>query len=284
MIDTHAHLLARDQKKYPPSPPSGEIKPSEFDDPMTAEKLLEEMDKNGVEKAVLVQRGSVYGFDNSYVCDSAAEHPDRFVAVCSIDATSDDGASAVRYWVSERGAAGVRLMELVRGADISWLYSPLAMEVWREAVKLEAPVCVHLFPWNRSEGLNSILKILEELSDAAIVLDHFSNMNSQAGAPDHGVDELLEAVAAFPRVFTKFTTIPLGRLEKAQIDTAPIVKRVVDLFGAERVMWGSDISQSEGSYDYMVGLAQRAVSLLSDADRENVLRGAAMNAYERSFR
>jgi len=284
MIDTHAHLLARDQEKYPPSPPSGEIKPSEFDDPMTAEKLLEEMDKNGVEKAVLVQRGSVYGFDNSYVCDSAAQYPERFTAVCSIDATREDAPVMVEHWVKDRGAAGVRLMELVKGADISWLFGPVAMKVWEKASALGAPVCVHLFPWNRVEGLTSILKILDAIPEAPIVLDHFSNMNSQAGPPDHGVDDLLEQSAAYRRVYTKFTTIPLGRLEKAEVDTAAVVKRVVELFGAERVMWGSDISQSEGSYDFMVGLAQRATAGLSEADRAQVLSGCANAVYGKGWR
>ena len=279
MFDSHAHLISDNSEKYPPAPPSGSLKPGELDDPMTVERLLSEMDKSGVEKAVIVQRGSIYGFDNSYACDSAARYPDRLSAVCSIDATADNAVEQVRHWVKERGGAGIRLMELIKGSDITWLDSPKARHVWRAARELGAPVCVHFFPWNRIEGLTCLKSILDEMPDLTVVVDHFSNMDSRSGPPDYGVDKLLTDVAAFPGVRTKFTTIPLGRLHDAGIDAAPIVARVVKLFDANRVMWGSDITQSPGTYDHMVGLARDAVTQLAKAQRDQVLEGAVRAVY-----
>ncbi len=279
MIDSHAHVASDDPAKYPPAPPSGQLKPGELDDPLTVERLLAEMDKAGVEKAVLVQRGSIYGFDNRYVCDGASRHPDRLAAVCSIDAASDDGKAAVHRWVGEQGAVGIRLMQLIRESDMSWLDSPSALEVWRTADAMGATVCVHFFPWNRAPGLTALRRILEELPGLNIVIDHLSNTNVVAGAPDHGVDDLLTAVAAFPGVRTKFTTIPLGRLDEQGIDFGPILDRVVQTFGPERVMWGSDITQSQGTYDYMVRLGRRAVAG-QDADRQaDILANAVSGAY-----
>ncbi len=72
MFDSHAHLISADSEQYPPAPPSGQLKPGELDDPLTVERLLSGNGQSGVEKAVLVQRGSVYGFNNDYVCDAAA--------------------------------------------------------------------------------------------------------------------------------------------------------------------------------------------------------------------
>jgi L-fuconolactonase len=278
MIDSHAHLISDDAMRYPPAPPSGEVKPEELANPMTLKRLLGEMDQNGVSHAVLVQRGTIYGFDNRYVCDCARQHPDRLAAVCAIDANAADGVSAVRRWVSE-GAGGIRMMELVKGSDLSWLDSPNTREVWRVASDLHVPVCVHFFPWNRVAGLQALRSILSELPNLLVVIDHFSNMNSAAGPPDHGVDELLQTVAAFGGVHVKFTTIPLGRLQAAKVDAAPVVARVVKLFGAERVMWGSDISQTPGSYDSMVQLGREAVGRLEQADREQVLSGTARAMY-----
>lgn len=279
MIDTHAHLIADDSKAYPPAPPSGQVKAEELENPMTADRLLGEMDRRGVQRAVLVQRGSIYGFDNRYVCDSAARYPQRLAAVCAIDATAQDAAGAVRHWVRERGAAGIRLMELVKGSDLSWLDSERARAAWREAAALDVPVCVHFFPWNRTAGLTALEAILTELPNVRVVIDHFSNMNVQAGPPDHGVDALLTAVARFAGVHMKFTTIPLGRLQAAGIDAAPIVARVVELFGADRVMWGSDVTQTPGSYDYMVDLGRRAVRLLEPAAQQAILSGTAQAVY-----
>ncbi|MBL8552129.1 MAG: amidohydrolase [Hyphomonadaceae bacterium] len=284
MFDSHAHIIADDSARYPPAPPSGSLKPGELDNPMTAERLLGDMDAAGVKRAVLVQRGSIYGFDSSYVCASAARYPDRFAAVCSIDGTAADADEAVRRWVGEFGAAGVRFMELIKGSDLSWLASPSARKAWRTAASLKTPVCVHFFPWNRLGGLAALKEILAETPDLTVVIDHFSNMNTQSGAPDYGLDQPLMDVAAFPGVHVKFTTVPLGRLHDAGIDAAPIVARVVEAFGARRVMWGSDITQSPGTYDHMVSLGRSAAASLSEADRAQVFEGAVQSVYGHGWR
>lgn len=279
MIDTHAHLVTGDTANYPPAPPSGQLNPGDLADPMTVERLLADMDATGVAKAVLVQRGSIYGFDSSYVCDSAARFPDRLRAVCSIDATAADCAAQVRHWVTERRAAGVRLMELVKGMDISWLDGPLAREAWIEAARLGVPVCVHVFPWNRAEGLTRLKAIMAEVPGTQLVIDHFGAIRSDAGPPDHGLDDLLTDLAAFEGVSVKFTTIPLGRLAAQGIDFRPVVARVAQAFGPARLMWGSDITQSPGSYAEMVDLGRRAVEGFSAADAAMILGGTAARVY-----
>lgn len=283
LIDTHAHLVTGDTAAYPPSPPSGALNPGDLDDPMPVERLLAEMDATGVDKAVLVQRGSIYGFDSAYVCDSAARFPDRLVAVCSIDATAPDAAGRVGHWVSERGAAGIRLMELVKGMDIGWLDGPLARPAWEEAARLDTPVCVHFFPWNRAEGLTRLAGILRDIPGLTVVIDHFAAIRSDAGPPDHGVDDLLAQVAAHEGVSVKYTTIPLGRLDAAGIDFRPVVARVADLFGPERMMWGSDITQSPGSYAQMVELGLRSVEGMAGAAREAILSGTARRVYGKGW-
>lgn len=283
MIDSHAHILTDDIATYPPSPPSGAIKPGELDNPMTIERLLADMGGAGVSKAVLVQRGSVYGFDNSYVCDAVERAPDRLAAVCSINGEADDAAARVRHWVGERNAVGIRFMELVRDSGLGWLDSAGARGAWRVAADLDIPACVHFFPWNRIEGLARLHDILTALPHLKVVVDHFSNMDVNAGAPDYGLDEALARLADFAGVAVKYTTIPLGRLDKAGVDAASIVKRVVDHFGADRVMWGSDVSQSPGSYDYMAELARRSVAALDAVQQDQVLKGTASALYGRNW-
>lgn len=284
MIDSHAHLVTGDTQSYPPAPPGGALKPGDLDNAMTVERLLEDMDAQGVSQAVLVQRGSIYGFDSSYVCDSAARFPDRFTAVSSIDATAADCAQQVHYWTQARGAAGVRLMELVKGMDISWLDGPLARAAWSAAAALDVPVCVHFFPWNRVEGLNRLAGILRDIPGLTVVIDHFGAIRSDAGPPDHGVDDLLELVAGFDGVNVKFTTIPLGRLAEAGIDFRPVVRRMADLFGPARMMWGSDITQSPGDYGYMAGLGRQAVEQgFTSAEQEQILSGTARRIYGKGW-
>jgi len=279
MLDAHAHLISGDLDRYPPAPVDGELDPAIFQNPMTVERLLAEMDATGVDQALLVQRGSIYGFDCSYVSDCAELHSDRLRAVCSIDATSPTAADDVTHWVRERGAVGIRLMELVKGSDIGWLDSPIARNVWQQAASLNVPVCVHLFPWNRVEGLTRLATILADIPGLTVVIDHLAAIRSDAGPPDHGVDELLATVAAHEGVNVKFTTIPLGRLEAAGVDARPVLRRVADLFGTERMLWGSDITQSPGTYEYMVGLGRHAVSEFSSDEQDRLLGGTARRVY-----
>ncbi len=283
MIDSHAHLVTGDIAHYPPAPPSGALNPGDLDDPMTVERLVGEMDAHSVSHAVLVQRGSIYGFDSSYVCDSAARFPTRLAAVCSIDATIADAADQVRHWTGVRGGAGIRLMELIKGMDIGWLDGPAARPGWETAAAMDIPVCVHFFPWNRAEGLTRLKAILADIPGLTVVIDHFAAIKSDAGPPDHGVDILLSDVARFEGVTIKFTTIPLGRLAKEGIDTRPVVRRVCDLFGAARMMWGSDITQSPGSYADMVALAREAVSPFTAREQDQILAGTARRIYGKGW-
>jgi len=246
---------------------------------MTAEQLLDEMDRNGVTHAAIVQRGSVYGFDNSYVCDSADRYPGRLAAVCSIDTSRPSSGDSVFHWVQERGAAGIRLMELVRGTGTAWLDGPHALEAWAAAADLGTPVCLHFFPWNRVAGLTRLADTLRRFPTLTVVIDHLGAISSSDGPPDYGVDTLLETLAAFNGVALKFTTIPLGRHYDAGIDSRAVIRRVADLFGVERMLWGSDITQSPGSYAHMAALARHAVSAFTPREQDQMLVRTSLRIY-----
>lgn len=279
LFDSHAHVISGDREHYPLAPAGGKLGPVDLEAPMTAERLLDELDRNGVRRAALVQRASVYGYDNRYVCDSAARYPRRFAAVAAIDAAAADAAAQVRYWVREQGAAGIRLMEPLRGADLaSWLTPAVA---WKSAADLNVPVCVHFFRWNRLAGLQALERLLREIPEVPVVVDHFSNMTCETGPPDYGLDAPLLALVRYPRVTVKFTTIPLGQLDSQGIDAGAVLERVVREFGGARLMWGSDITQSAGTYGYMVELAARATASLPASVARQVLHGTADAIYGR---
>ncbi|WP_429523360.1 amidohydrolase family protein [Paraburkholderia youngii] len=73
--------------------------------------------------------------------------------------------------------------------------------------------------------------------------------------------------------------INLGKLKALELPAAPVVERVVRSFGADRVMWGSDIAQSKGEYKDMVQLAKDSASSLSEADQRKVLHTTAERVY-----
>ena len=67
LLDTHAHLIADDWETYRTRPFTPDLPmPERPPFTVTAEALLALMDEHGVDHACLVQRGHVYGYDNSY--------------------------------------------------------------------------------------------------------------------------------------------------------------------------------------------------------------------------
>lgn len=279
MIDSHAHLISADVGKYPPSPLSGELEAGALDNPVTVERLLALMDENGVERALAVQRAHIYGFNNAYVCDAAARHPDRLRALGMVDALAPDIRQQVRYWVGERGAVGIRLTEPFKGADPSWFASGEAMAAWETVSELGGSVRLHFYRWNRVACLAALKPILAAFPQTTVVLDHFSNIASETGAPDHGVDAPLLEMVEHANVYLLYSMINLGKLAAQDLPAAPMVERVVREFGADRVMWGSDVAQSKGAYAEMVALAHASVSGLSAEDQRKVLHDTARALY-----
>jgi predicted TIM-barrel fold metal-dependent hydrolase len=278
LFDSHAHLVSDNFARYPPTPLSGTLD-RKLDDPMTAEKLLRLMDRQGIERAVAVQRAHVYGYNNEYVCDAAASYPDRLVAVCCIDAAADNAAERARHWLIARGAAGLRITEPFKGSGIGWFASPAARAVWKLVDELGVSLCLHMYRWNRIETLAALPPLLTEFPRVAVVLDHASNLVAEAGAPDFGVDAELAALARFPQVYQKFTSINFARLATQNQPLAPVVTRVVKEFGADRVMWGSDVAQSAGSYAELVAMANDSVKTLDATQQQAMLYDTGANVY-----
>ncbi|HMB74221.1 MAG TPA: amidohydrolase family protein [Gammaproteobacteria bacterium] len=278
-IDCHAHIFSADTERYPVAPLGGTLRAGELDDPVTAERLLQMLDANGVERAVVVQRAYIYGYDNAYVVEAAAKYPQQLRAVCAIDPEADDAPQTIRHWVEERGAIGIRLTEPSRGAGTGWLDSPQALAAWETATELGIPVRLHFFRWNRESGLPVVAGLLERFPRTQVVIDHLSNLAVEQGPPDYGLDAPLAALIPYANLSLLLSTINLGRLAADGKPSAPVVARLVEAFGAERIMWGSDIGQSQGTYAEMRALAEEAVATLPDRERRLVLDGTGHVVY-----
>ncbi len=278
IFDAHAHIVSDDAARYPPNPLSGSVRPGDLDDPVTVERLIELLDAHDVERALVVQRAHIYGFDNRYVVDAAERHPERVRAMCAIDARDPNAPQHIRHWVG-RGALGIRLTEPFRGADTSWFDGKEALAAWETAAELGISVRLHLYRWNRARCLPAIAAVVARFPETVVVIDHLSNLAGEEGAPEYGVDAPLRALVPFPKLFLLFSTINLASLAKHAAPADAVLEHVVATFGADRVMWGSDIGQSKGTYAEMVALASAAVASLQADDRRRVLYEAGKTVY-----
>jgi len=279
ILDSHAHIMTGDITRYPPAPLGGTLRPGELDDPMTAERLIAEMDRHGVSRAIAVQRAYVYGFDNSYVIDAAHVFPGRLSAVCAIDTRDATSSERMSQWARDGAIVGIRLTEPYRGSDAGWFASDEAAEIWRLSSDARLPICLHFFRWNRAMCLDALWSMFDRFREAPVVIDHLSNITVETGPPDFGIDDAIKRACDHENVWLKVTTINFERLSTEGISPAPMVERMVAAFGSDRLIWGSDIAQSRGSYGDMIAAARAATAGLSPEARDRVLFGNVARLY-----
>ena len=132
MVDTHVHVVADDEERYPLNP-SGVTGPWYREDPCSVERLLGLFDEADVGAAVLVQAMSAYRYDNRYTVDAAARYPQRCTAVVCVDLAGPDPAAEARRLLG-LGARGLRWVAIHDGG----VTEPRA--VWEVAQHAAVPV------------------------------------------------------------------------------------------------------------------------------------------------
>lgn len=262
LIDAQVHVVSPDQDRYPLDPPPLE-RPAWFDRfGRSVETLLAEMDEHGIERTVLVQPYSAYRFDNRYAADSAALSP-RLVCSCAVD-VDDDPVKAARYWVSEHAARGIRVVLYL--SDTAWLDSP-AGDVLLDELEALGVVAQLL---GRAEHLPVVRRAAMRHPGLAVLVDH-CGFPDLSGGPGYPNARDLFALAEAGNVRLKLSTQVFGLARDGGVALPRLTEDLVADFGADRVMWASDLTVQPRPYAEVLGDAGEACSGLSSAERALVM-------------
>jgi predicted TIM-barrel fold metal-dependent hydrolase len=287
LYDSHAHLISDDHARYPQSPvPYGPNRPTRFagggvagrpggqhgatpvNEKPTAEQLTQWMAEEGVVAAAAVQKARLYNTDNRYILDAADLFADRMRAIVVVDPNAPDTPDKMRDY-AKRDIIGVRFFGAGVEDRSNWLNSPASLAAWTLAndlgllVDIEAPVV------NGTALLPAVEQAADRFPHLRIVLDHI--FLPETTEPDYGIGAKFEGVAKHPNISVKFTSINMDASREFGADPAKVLRRAVDFFGADKVMWGSDIGTSSGTYKEMVARALEAAKLLTDVERRKFL-------------
>jgi len=291
MFDGHLHLVSKDLVRYPRviNPPASGADPPGTPQPGASvevgkphlnpdvDQALAWMDEAGVETAAAVQQNGRYGFDNSYTLDCAQAHPHRFRAVVVLDAQDPDTPGHLREMVSKRHIAGLRLTG--PKDPHPWLDSDQALQTWATAQDLGLTMDILYAPQRFSaEAQQAFLRVAQRFPRVRIVVDHLG-WPALGGAPDFGLERSPAGWLNQPNVFFKFSSTNLYILEEAKIPERPYLRFLVDRVGARRILWGSDIGTSGGSYLELVQRGRAATGNLTDAEQRQVLRETGMTVF-----
>jgi len=272
IVDTHVHVVAADRDRYPLHP-TGVSLDWFREAPVTVEDFLELMTAAGVDRAVLVQPMSAYGFDNRYVIDAARAHAALLASVVILD-TADDPARRLRAMASE-GVSGVRLFA-IGNPTLARLDDPSALGIWEVAAELDLPVVVTIL----SDQLFALRAMLEQFPEVTVALDHCGFPDLTGGPPYPKAGDLFE-LATLANVSLKASCYLLEQAEAAG-DPRDLVDRLAAAFGADRLLWGSDYPQThDRPYAALVDMGRAACSRLSPADQRGFLGENALRLWPR---
>jgi L-fuconolactonase len=257
LLDAQVHVWepSHPERPWTTAPPPQTAEPSPFfggSSVVTDQRMIEMMDEVGVDGALLVTSSRHYGVDNSYAIESAARHPERFRAVVRVDPGDPSQGAQVAAAKRDPSVVGVRLLTM-SDADRARFRDGGFDPVFAAATANDLPLCIYpvqTLPW--------VADAARRFDDLPMVVDHLGlpqrPIARRGTDPFADLPELL-ALAAYPNVTVKLSGLPTLTWQPFPFaDVWPHVHRVLEAFGPERVMWGSDCTRAEGVATYADGV------------------------------
>lgn len=228
------------------------------------------MDEAGVDAAIncppIWDEGA-----SAYAMDAVTAHPDRFATLDWLDLTDNDARERVPIVAGRPGVLGLRFLTASprRPSDptdkfgrFNWPNDGRYDWLWEDCEALSIPVCLFgpaLAP--RIRG------IAERYPSLKITIDHYGVTGPVQADGVLGLMDGLAAMARLPNVSLKLTggpslasdAYPFRSLEKT-------TRLLFDLFGPERLFWGTDITRLETPWRQCITMFTEETNWLSPAD------------------
>jgi predicted TIM-barrel fold metal-dependent hydrolase len=271
-IDAHTHVWTADTEHYPLAAGyrRDEMRPASF----TLEEFFRHARPEGVARAVLIQM-SFYGFDQRYLLDELTASNGACVGVAVIDDEAADPAAEMRQ-LAKGGVRGFRIYPRNRPVD-GWLAGEGMAAMWRCAAETGMAICPLINP----EALPALDAMCARFPETPVVIDHFARIGVDGMLRESDIAELAK-LARHPRTHVKVSAYyALGRKLPPYDDLAPLVRRMIDAYGPERLMWASDcpFQVVDHTYRDSIGLIRDRLDFLSAADKDWLLRKTAERVF-----
>jgi predicted TIM-barrel fold metal-dependent hydrolase len=275
LIDTHCHVIATDTKRYPLKPLFGKQSDWSAEHPLDYPDMVKATKEAGVDKSILVQASSAYAFDNSYVADAVAAHPERFTGVFSIDVVAPDAVQKMKHWMS-RGLTGMRIFTSgsTHAEQETFFADAAAYPAWTYASDTGLSVCMQM----RVKGLPLLETVLKRFPKVGVILDHFARAEAADGPPFASAAPLF-ALAHYSNVYLKLTHRPIEESMKGRATPEAFLGRAVQEFGANRIMWGSNFPAAKPPLPELIAMARNALSFLPRQDQDWIFFKTAQALY-----
>lgn len=262
IIDGQIHVYRRSTPERPWPATTAHVHASEY----LIEDALAVMEPAGVRKAILIPPGWV-GFDNSYSLEIARASPDRFAVMGRFDIEHPQARSMLASYM-EPGMAGMRPVFTYP----SWETAAADTEFdwfWRGCSVQGIPLMC-FFP-----DLAICRHLATRFPALKITIDHAGRIprTTMDEAAWTNIDDLL-ALAKYPNVMVKLSSLPCFTTQPFPFPVLhEPIRLMVDAFGPQRLIWGSDVTRLTCLYGENVRLFTEALDFLGAEDLEWIMGG-----------
>jgi len=273
LIDAHVHVWTADIERYPLAAGfnRAEMRPASF----TPDELFAHSRPNGIGRIVLIQM-SYYGFDNRYMLEAIRQRPGVFSGVAIIDEHGAQVRSTLRD-LRKQHVRGLRIHPGTQAVE-PWLFNDHMARLWDHGADEQIAVCALVNP----EALAPLDRMCQKHPRTTLVIDHFARIGIDGVVREADLDALCR-LARHPQVYVKVSAFyALGAKKAPYTDLAPMIGRLKEAYGRERLMWASDCPfQVENGHTYRdsIELVRSRLDFLTASDRDWLLKGTAERVF-----
>ncbi len=269
LIDTHIHLFASDQARFP-FHPNATYKPAA--EPL--ESYIDFIRQSRIDHAIIVHP-EPYQDDHRYLEYCFENEPSRgfFKGTCLFDPLAAETPARMAALVKKHPGRIVALRvhetqdaklppstgPAIRDRD---LRSPAMLTTWKKAHDLGLAIQMHFIPGYAQR----IREIAGQLKNMPVVLDHLGRAGQGTAAEYDYVLRLSE----LPRVFMKFSGVNYSSKEKHPFrDVQPVARRIYQAFGPDRIIWGG-LGMNMPQFQQQIEVFEQMFAFAPEADRARI--------------
>lgn len=267
MIDAHQHFwnVAKGDYEWmtPASPLHRNYLPQDFDGIKT---------QFDIDKTVLVQAAATV-HETEYILGLADANASIGKVVGWIDFENKADAKHLSRLAKHPKFSGVRPM-IEDIADVQWMHRPNVQWAYDAIIDLDLTFDALGFP----QHLDPFLKLFQRYPAMRSMINHGMKPAIRDGAFEPWAAKM-ELIARETNVFCKLSGLATEAGARWQEETLrPYIGQIIKVFGADRVMWGSDwpVVTLNGTYDSWLETTKACVA---EADQTRVFRETAQNFY-----
>lgn len=233
IIEWNAHIFSPDTSKYPIHPkttytPDVSVHPND-----ALAVYLKRLEEEGIDRAVIVHP-EPYGDDHRLIIDCLQREPKRLRGTSLFYPKDPEAPKKLESLVKQVPHIVSTRFHAHRGKEtyLNSFEDQGVKALWKKAVDLDLVVELHIGPsYAAQAGM-----LIKEFKGCKVLIDHLAE--PQLGTAVEFADVL--ELAKYPNVYMKLSGLGHFAEDEPFFESAlPFTHRVIQEFGADRMVWGS---------------------------------------------